>query len=63
MDKNAKGDCLVHTAVRGGFPCLSYLLFLAGGLQADVSKENAQGMTPLCLAAQLDQPILAEVGA
>ena len=61
VDKNAKGDCLVHSVVRGGFPCLPYLLFLTCHLQADVNKENAQGMTALCLTAQLDQHMLAEV--
>lgn len=53
---------MVHTVVRGGFHCLSYLLFLTGHLQAEVGKENAQGMTALCLAAHLDQHMLTEVG-
>lgn len=53
---------MVHTVVRGGFHCLSYLLLLTGHLQADVGKENAQGMTALCLTAHLDQHMLTEVG-
>jgi ankyrin repeat protein len=60
-EKNMKGDCLIHSIVRGGSSYLPHLLYLANHMKANINLPNTHGMTPLCLTAQLAESTLAEV--
>jgi len=60
-ERNAEGDLLVHVAVKGGLPSLPLLFVLVNYFKASVSKRDANGLTPLCLAAKLGEEKIAEV--
>ncbi|BFZ15505.1 hypothetical protein BsWGS_18544 [Bradybaena similaris] len=58
-DKN--GDFLVHLAARRGLSYLPLLMTLVKSLGADIELPNAQGMTPLMLAAAEGDSALCDV--
>ncbi|XP_072034859.1 uncharacterized protein [Amphiura filiformis] len=60
-DRNARGDLLIHIAVKSGLSQLALLINLVKNHGANIEAHDMDGMTPLCLAAKYDMDIIAEM--
>lgn len=60
-EKNTRGDLLIHVAVRQGLVSLPLMFVLVHTYKANIDARNTNGLTPLCLAAQLGDENMIEV--